>query len=242
MRAIIVDDEEIDRLNLRTLLEEHPDVEIAGEADSLDAAVALIDRERPDAVFLDIHLGRQKGFRALEKIGYRPQVVITTSHPHYAVKGFEIDAADYLLKPVMDDTLARAVDRLRARLAAAAAEKAQAGRLALEDVQAFKLGNERFLIPVGQIQAIVGERIYTRVLVRDGREFLHNRPLREWREILPEKTFKALDRSTIVNLAEIQVVRSGGEECSGQQIAFRGSKHKLCLGEVAMKALREVAR
>lgn len=236
MRAIIVDDEEIDRLNLKTLLEDHPDVEIAGEADSVESAVALIERERPDAVFLDIHLGRQKGFKALDAAKFRPRVVITTSHPHYALKGFEIDAADYLLKPVMEDTLARAVARLRARLEAAA--KTEAGRLSPDDVQAFKLGDERHLVPVAQIQAIVGERIYTRVLVRDGREFLHNRPLREWREILPEKTFKALDRSTIVNVAEIQVVRDGGD-VSAPQIVFRGSLHKLGIGEVAMKALRD---
>ncbi len=236
MRAIIVEDEEIDRLNLKTLLEDHPDVEIAGEADSLESAAALIEREKPDAVFLDIHLGRHKGFKALETAKFRPQVVITTSHPHYALKGFEIDAADYLLKPVLEETLARAVDRLRTRLAAASA---QAGRLTTEDVQSFKVGDERHLVPIGQIQAIVGERIYTRVLVRDGREFLHNRPLREWREILPERTFKALDRSTIVNVAEIQLVRGGGDG-AGQEIVFQGNSHRILLGEVAMKTLREV--
>lgn len=236
MRAIIVEDEEIDRLNLKTLLEDHPDVEIAGEADSLESAAALIEREKPDAVFLDIHLGRHKGFKALETAKFRPQVVITTSHPHYALKGFEIDAADYLLKPVLEETLARAVDRLRTRLAAASA---QAGRLTTEDVQPFKVGDERHLVPIGQIQAIVGERIYTRVLVRDGREFLHNRPLREWREILPERTFKALDRSTIVNVAEIQLVRGGGDG-AGQEIVFQGNSHRILLGEVAMKTLREV--
>ena len=237
MRAIIVEDEEIDRLNLKTLLEDHPDVEIAGEADSLESAAALIEREKPDAVFLDIHLGRHKGFKALETAKFRPQVVITTSHPHYALKGFEIDAADYLLKPVMEDTLARAVARLRARLAAAA--KPAASRLSTEDVQSFKVGDERHLVPIGQIQAIVGERIYTRVLVRDGREFLHNRPLREWREILPERTFKALDRSTIVNVAEIQLVRGGGDG-AGQEIVFQGNSHRILLGDVAMKTLREV--
>ena len=236
MRVIIVEDEEIDRLNLKTLLEDHPDVEIAGEADSLESAAALIEREKPDAVFLDIHLGRHKGFKALETAKFRPQVVITTSHPHYALKGFEIDAADYLLKPVLEETLARAVDRLRTRLAAASA---QAGRLTTEDVQSFKVGDERHLVPIGQIQAIVGERIYTRVLVRDGREFLHNRPLREWREILPERTFKALDRSTIVNVAEIQLVRGGGDG-AGQEIVFQGNSHRILLGEVAMKTLREV--
>ena len=237
MRAIIVDDEEIDRLNLKTLLEDHADVEIAGEADSLESAVALVEREKLEAVFLDIHLGRHKGFKLLETAKVRPQIVITTSHPHYAIKGFEIDAADYLLKPVMEDTLARALGRLRTRMAASSSKPA-ASRLSPEDVQTFKMGDERHLVPIGEIQAIVGERIYTRVLVRDGREFLHNRPLREWRDVLPEKTFKALDRSTIVNLAEIQVVRDGGD-ATGQEIAFRGSHHRIRVGEVAMKTLRD---
>ena len=136
----------------------------------------------------------------------------------------------------MEDTLARALGRLRSRLAAAA--KPAASRLAPEDMQTFKVGDERHLVPIGEIQAIVGERIYTRVLVRDGREFLHNRHLREWRDVLPEKAFKALDRSTIVNLAEIQVVRDGGDE-TGQEIAFRGSHHRIRVGEVALKTLRD---
>ena len=234
MRAIIVDDEEIDRLNLKTLLEDHADVEIAGEADSLESAVALVEREKPEAVFLDIHLGRHKGFKLLETAKVHPQIVITTSHPHYAIKGFEIDAADYLLKPVMEDTLARALGRLRSRLAAAA--KPAASRLAPEDMQTFKVGDERHLVPIGEIQAIVGERIYTRELVHDGREFLHNRPLREWREILPDE-FKALDRSTIVNLREVQIAQDGGRD-AGHRIVFRDSRHTLELGDVAMKTLR----
>lgn len=237
MRVAIIEDSEIDRLNLRTLLEDHPDVEIVGEADALESAVELIDGEKPDAVFLDIHLGRQRGFKALDQAKHRPLVVITTSHPHYALQGFEIDAADYLLKPVMEDTLARALDRLRSRLAAAAA-KVGTGRLALEDMQGFKLGDERHLIPIGQIQAVVGERIYSRVLVRDGRELLHNRPLREWRDLLPD-IFKTLDRSTIVNLHEVQMVKDGGEH-SGHQISFQHSSHKLVLGDVALKALRDL--
>lgn len=235
MRAAIIEDNEIDRLNLKTLLEDHADVEVVGEADTLEDAVALIDRKKPDAIFLDIHLGRQKGFKALEQAQHRPQVVVTTSHPHYAIKSFEIEAADFLLKPVMEDTLARAIERLRARTAPAAPGAAK--RLEPGDMQMFKQADGMYLVPVGEIQAIVGERIYTRALVRDGREFLHNRPLREWRKILPEELFKALDRSTIVNLREIQVVKETGE-CPGPEIAFRGSAHKLCLGDVAMKTLR----
>lgn len=233
MKTLIIDDNEIDRLNLRTLLEDHRSIELAGEADTLDTAVALIGRERPAALFLDIHLGRQTGFGVLEKIGYNPLVVITTSHPHYAIQGFEADAVDYLLKPVLEETLARAVNRLLLRAGQPAPQ--EAARLAPDDVQFFKDHDGLHVVPVAQILAITGERIYTKVLVQDGRELLHNRPIREWKELLPEKTFLALDRSTLVNLREIQSISAD------YTLAFRNSRHTLALGETAMKALRKMA-
>ncbi|HAL91531.1 MAG TPA: DNA-binding response regulator [Verrucomicrobia bacterium] len=236
MRVAIIEDNEIDRLNLATLLEDHESIEIAGEAATLEDAVKLIDKEKPDAIFLDIHLGRQKGFKVLEQARHQPLVIITTSHPHYAIQGFEIEAVDYLLKPVMEDTLARALARLSAREASARREAAV--QLDPADVQMFKVADGIHVVPVGQIQAIVGDRIYTRVHVRDGKELLHNRPLREWRKILPGKLFKALDRSTIVNIQEIE--RAFEDPDSGGHLAtFRDSGFQLPLGEVAMKALRE---
>lgn len=235
MRVAIVEDSEIDRLNLKTLLADHEDVEIAGEADTLERAVELIDGAQPDAVFLDIHLGRQKGFKALEQARHRPLVVITTSHPHYALQGYEIEAVDYLLKPVLEEALARALERLRARFKAGGG--AAARRLEMTDMQMFKEADGMHLVSVGQIQAIVGERIYTRVLAREGRTFLSNRPLREWRKILPD-SFKTLDRSTIVNIREILKVHEEAGESAGKTV-FRGSAHTLSLGEVALKTLRE---
>ena len=172
MRILIIEDAEIDRLNLRTLLEDHGDVDIVGEAPTLDAAVELLDEEQPDAVFLDIHLGRQKGFKALELAERRPLVVITTSHPHYAIKGYEVGAVDYLLKPVSEEPLARALTRLRERLAA----QEQGGGLDPDDMQSFKVGMIA-TIRVRELQAIVGERVYTRVLARDV-AIPHNRSLR----------------------------------------------------------------
>ena len=82
----------------------------------------------------------------------------------------------------------------------------------------------------------MGERVYTRVLVRDGREFLHNRPLREWRFMLPRKLFRALDRSTIVNVTEVKMVRLGDDGVS--RLIFQSSGHRLALGAVALKKLR----
>jgi len=231
MRAVIIDDNEIDRLNLSVLLQGCTGLSVVGEASALESAVTLVEKEKPDVVFLDIHLGRQKGFGVLDKISYKPQVVITTSHPHYAVKGFEIDAVDYLLKPVMESGLARALHRLP-QLAPALLQLP--ARLDPLDVQMFKSPDGLDVIPVSHILAITGERIYSRVLVQGGRDYLHNRSLREWKELLPEKHFQSLDRSTLVNIHEVKNISSDGV------ILFRNSKGVVTVGETAMKALREM--
>ena len=168
---------------------------MVGEAATEAAAVSLINTRKPEAVFLDIHLGRENGFSALKKIHHRPLVVITTAHSQYALRGFEVDAVDYLLKPVMEDALARAVQRLSLR--AHGNVRLADVRLDPEDVQLLKQADGFQVVMVRQILAITGERIYSRLLMRDGTTFLHDRPLREWKELLPEKMFRSLDRSTI---------------------------------------------
>lgn len=233
MRAVIVDDNEIDRLNLRTLLAEHATVEVVGEADAAASAVALIDREKPDVVFLDIRLGSDDGFKVLEHARNRPRVVITTAYPHYALKGFEIDAVDYLLKPIMDDALARTVRRLTAQGEGASGS----GRLEPEDVQLFREPDGFHVVPVGHILAVTGERVYSRVLVIGGREYLHNRTLREWRELLPVRLFRVLDRSTIVNLREVKSV-TAEPAGAGSRMSFRNCTQTIEIGAVAMRAFR----
>jgi two-component system LytT family response regulator len=237
MRVAIIDDSEIDRLNLATLLADHPDIQVVGEAVTEAAAVSLINTRKPEAVFLDIHLGRENGFSALKKIHHQPLVVITTAHSQYALRGFEVDAVDYLLKPVMEDALARAVQRLKLR--AHGNVRLADVRLDPEDVQLLKQADGFQVVMVRQILAITGERIYSRLLMRDGTTFLHDRPLREWKELLPEKMFRSLDRSTIINLSEIRSVASTATS-SEYVVSFRQGGQPLAIGETAMRTLREL--
>jgi two-component system, LytTR family, response regulator len=237
MRTIIIDDNEIERLNLRLLLQtHHPAIEFAGEAACLDSAVDLINEETPDLIFLDVHLENQLGFTAIEKTGCKSRVIITTAHPKYAIRAFDINAIDYLLKPIMEENLARALVRIPEL--GPGSNLTRVNKLQLEDIQLFKRKDGLDAMPVSEIILITGERIYTKVRLRDGREYLHNRPLREWIRILPENVFKALDRSRIVNLREIRGLNDTGN--GGYELSFRSSDYTIRIKRTAVKSLRNL--
>jgi two-component system, LytTR family, response regulator len=112
-RALIVDDERLARTRLRTLLAAHPEITIAGEADSAPAAVAEIDRLAPDLVFLDIQMPGASGFDVLEQTERTFAVVFVTAFDEHALRAFDINAVDYLPKPVTASRLAQSIERVR---------------------------------------------------------------------------------------------------------------------------------
>lgn len=113
MKAIIVDDEQLARFELRRLLRAHPEVEIVGEAKDGDEALQQIREFTPDVLFLDIQMPGMTGFDLLEKIDDDlPDVIFTTAYDQHATKAFEVNALDYLLKPIAPDRLKSALSRL----------------------------------------------------------------------------------------------------------------------------------
>lgn len=115
LRTLVVDDEKLARDRLRTFLRAIEDVEIVGEAANGPEAVQLIEAERPDLVFLDIQMPGMDGFGVLRALSHKPEVVFATAYDTYAIKAFEVHAADYLLKPISRDRLTEAVRRVRGR-------------------------------------------------------------------------------------------------------------------------------
>ncbi|HNC47267.1 MAG TPA: response regulator, partial [Acidobacteriota bacterium] len=113
IRAVIVDDERLARRDLRVLLKAHPQISIIGEADTLETAIEVIGRLEPDVVFLDIQMPGGSGFTVLNSIDPAIQVVFVTAYDEYAVRAFEVDACDYLLKPVNPKRLAKTIARLQ---------------------------------------------------------------------------------------------------------------------------------
>jgi DNA-binding LytR/AlgR family response regulator len=115
LRTLVVDDEKLARDRLRTFLRGIEDVEVVGEAANGPEAVQLIEAERPDLVFLDIQMPGMDGFGVLRALSHKPDVVFATAYDSYAIKAFEVHAADYLLKPISRDRLTEAVRRVRGR-------------------------------------------------------------------------------------------------------------------------------
>src|ERR687898_18324 len=112
MRALIVDDERLARKELMKLLEEHPSIEVVGEAMNAEEATQLVNDLNPDLLFLDIQMPGQTGFQLLEELDVVPLVVFTTAYDEFALKAFEVNALDYLLKPIQPERLLETVSKL----------------------------------------------------------------------------------------------------------------------------------
>jgi two-component system, LytTR family, response regulator len=216
-RAVLVEDERLARVELRLLLEREPGVTVVGEAESVDEAVAVIGRERPDLVFLDIQLGRESGFDLLERSDGDFDVIFVTAYDQHAVRAFEVSAVDYLLKPVHAGRLAEALRKAGEPADWSAAELPP---LDAEDRLFVKAGPHWQFLRVDTIKVIESAGDFTNVHTTSGEEILISKPLREWEVRLPARLFSRIHRSTIVNLEWVERV----EEWSSQtfQVHVKG--------------------
>ena len=194
MKALLIDDERLARLELRRLLAAHPEVEIAGEARSGEEALPLIAELDPDLLFLDIQMPGMTGFELLERLEELPALIFTTAYDEYAIKAFEVNAMDYLLKPIVPARLAAALARMRPR----------AGRPSLEQV--FVRDGERcWIIRLNDIYLLESEGNYTR-LHFGAEKPLIRRSLNSLEEQLDPAIFFRAGRKEILNLKWIERV------------------------------------
>ena len=204
-RAIIVDDERLARKEMRRLLAEHDEIIVVGEAEDLSGALDLITTEKPNLVFLDIQLSNENGFDLLERVDRRLNVIFVTAFDEHAIKAFEVNAIDYLVKPVNPQRLARSIDRL----SEPRKEKPlNVRKLEYEDRLFLDSGSRSSFLQISTIKCIAADGDYTQVFTADGKKHLFAKPLKEWQERLPEKYFVRIHRSAIVNLEFIEKVES----------------------------------
>jgi len=144
IKAIIIDDERLARNELKKLLEQYPDISIIDEASNVDEAVEKIDLSRPDLIFLDIQMPGKTGFDLLAEIEKSPRVIFTTAYDEFALKAFEVNALDYLLKPIDPKRLADAIQKLQTEIALEQASLLGVSRGPLTEVdQVFVKDGER---------------------------------------------------------------------------------------------------
>jgi len=199
MRVLIVDDERLARDELRRLLSAHRDVVIAGEAATADEAVTRAAEREPDLLLLDIEMPGGSGFDVLERLDRVPRVIFTTAYDEFAVRAFEVNALDYLMKPVHPERLAAALDRVRSTLPAATGDDV---RQPLDRV--FVRDGERcWLIPVTAIALFQAEGNYTRVCF-DGNRPLVRTSLQRLEDRLDPSVFFRASRTHIVNLRFVE--------------------------------------
>ncbi len=233
LSAIIVDDEFWARENLRELLAEHPQINVTGEASTVAEATRIIAEHKPDVLFLDIELGRGTGFDVLDTLPVLPHVVFVTAYEEFALHAFEVNALDYLLKPISRNRLADTVHRL-----AKQTQRQQPRQPLAEEDQIYICADRRhLLLPVRQIEFIVSERNYTLIMSTGNDNALKVRiPLHNWLKRLPFPPFIQLDRSTIINsarLADLSPHPRGGE------VHFHESANVLPLGRSAITILKK---
>lgn len=229
IRALLVDDERLARAELRSLLCAHPTITIVGEAADAPSAATIARTELPDVIFLDIELGATNAFDVLGQIPCTCRVVFVTAHDEYAVRAFEVDGVDYLLKPVQPKRLAEAV----ARLEAAHGTKPQ-----LDPDDRLMLPVDKFykLVKVRAIVWILAAGDYSEVHLADGAKLLVLKSLREWEERLPDKQFIRIHRSAIVNVDAIEKVEEWFN--SSFRIHLRGVPEPLVSSRRHSAALR----
>lgn len=191
LRVIIVDDEPLARQGMRQLLAAHDAVSVVGEARDAAAAAELIRREAPDAVFLDIRMPGADGFDLLAGLERAPRVVFVSAHSEHAIQAFDVDAVDYLLKPVHPDRLAVAIRRLRGE------EEAEPYRTV--DKICLRTPGRTMIVPVERIVALQADGDFTRVFVEGESSWLICQSIGRYERELPAGLFARLDRSLMIN-------------------------------------------
>ncbi len=218
MKAVLIDDERLARSELRRLLAGFADIEIAGEAANAKQAREQLAILRPELIFLDVQMPGETGLQLLESLEPpMPHVIFTTAYDEFAVKAFELNALDYLLKPVDPARLSAAIERLRAKVngdadAASPARPASRDRLDASDKVFVREGDHCWFVEVKSIRLLESEGNYTRVHFDNAQPQLF-RSLNAMEERLDPKYFFRANRRQIINLSWIDKIEpwfSGG--------------------------------
>lgn len=241
IRVIIADDEPLARENLRDLLSVYPEIEVVAESGTVAQTRQLIGETEPDAVFLDIQMPGGSGFDVFESLSRTIQVVFVTAYDAFAVRAFQVNAIDYLLKPIDRARLAGAVSKLAAgkckRVGSDEDHVNPLPALQPNDDLLVKKKDQYFLVSLNRICAIRAYRNYTEAIDAQEQAYIFRRSMKEWRRVLPSPPFIHLDRSSIINTDQISGWRPRGRRV---EVTFSQRVKCLLLGRTASDRFKKM--
>jgi two-component system, LytTR family, response regulator len=197
LRAVIVDDEELARAYLREMLQSHPEIELVAECANGFEAVKAVNDLSPDLLFLDVQMPKLDGFEVLELIDADPAVIFVTAYDQYAMRAFDAQAIDYLLKPFSAERFGRALERAKGRSGKRPAPAPrQVDRIVVRD------GAKIHVIPLGKLDYAEAQDDYV-ALHSEGKSYLKQQPIGALEAMLDGARFVRIHRSAIVNLERV---------------------------------------
>lgn len=206
IKSVVVDDVDMMRVTLKKVLDGFPNIEIIGEASDYESAKSLINETKPDLVFLDIDLNGLTSIDLLNEINCSPKIIFITSHPDFAIKAFELNAVDYILKPISADRLRRAIDRvteLNSESFEDAGMDESQERFKADQIILLNFDSKLTFIKVQDINYIEAFGNYTKIYMNDGKLSITYNSIKNWDNRLPNDVFIQIHRSSIVNLLNV---------------------------------------
>jgi two-component system LytT family response regulator len=202
LTTLIIDDERLARLNLRKKLNTYSEVEVIGEASGVEAGIKAIRELQPDLLFLDIHLSDGNGFDLLNKAEFKGKIIFVTAFDEYACRAFEINAIDYLLKPISNERLKSAI----ANIIHSENEKSNSSlrKFRYDDRLMIEQKKMIHFIKIENIIYIKADREYTCLFENGGKEYLVLKSIGYWQKELPDEQFARVHRNSIINFNYIE--------------------------------------
>lgn len=242
IRTVIVEDEELARNLLKSFLKEAECIELAGECENGFEGIKMINELKPDLVFLDIQMPKINGFELLELLDHKPHIIFATAYDHYALKAFEYNAADYLLKPYSKERLFEAIEKVTRRIKTEGPDSDIADKVSNFPREEFldrivvKDRHKIHIIPVDQIRYIESMDDYVLIYTREGR-FVKQKTMKFLEKTLDPRYFVRIHRSYIVKVEEINEIQQYEKE---SYIVILHDKTKLKVSKSGYKNLKEV--
>jgi two-component system LytT family response regulator len=205
MRALLVDDERLARVEFKRLLEKFPEIEIIGEASNGEEAIEKIEELNPDLVFLDIQMPGMTGFEVLEHLRIVPNIIFVTAYDEYALKAFEVNALDYVLKPVELNRLEKAIEKVKTEKEDK--ENLSEERLTYNSQIFIKDGEKCWFVQMEKVRMFESEGNYVRLYFESSKPMIL-KSLNNLEKRLSDKEFFRISRKYIINLTWIEKVEA----------------------------------